>query len=208
MQEAPPIESGRKPERSARGRRLLLLVALVAVLPFAVAVYFVVTDWRPTGRSVNFGELIEPAQPLPAVVLRSLDGQRISTESLRGRWALITVAQTGCTAGCRSNLWKMQQVRLAQGKHMQRVERVLLIDDRARLTATALARAYPGTQVLVGDRATLAPLLRVLAGSETVGERVFLVDPIGNLVLRYGANADPVGLRKDLARLLRLSRIG
>lgn len=208
MQEAPPIESGQRPGRGARGRRLLLLVALVAVLPFVAAIYFVVTDWRPAGRSVNFGELVEPAQPLPAAALRGLEGQRISTASLRGRWVLMTVAQTACTAGCRSNLWKMQQVRLAQGKHMQRVERVLLVDDRARLTATALVRDYPGTQILRGDRATLAPLLRVLAGSEAAGERVFLVDPNGNLVLRYGANADPIGLRKDLARLLRLSRIG
>lgn len=208
MQEAPPIESGHRPERGTRGRRLLLLVALVAVLPFAVAIYFVVTDWRPAGRSVNFGELVEPAQPLPAVTLRGLDGKPVSIESLRGRWLLATVAQTACTAGCRNNLWKMQQVRLAQGKHMQRVERVLLVDDRARLTAPALARDYPGLQILRADRATLAPLLQVLSGSEAAGERVFLIDPNGNLVLRYGANADPVGLRKDLARLLRLSRIG
>ncbi len=208
MQEAPPIESGQRPGYGARGRWVLLVVALVAVLPFAVAVYFVVTDWRPAGRSVNFGELIEPAQPLPAVTLRGLDGKPVSIESLRGRWVLATVAQTGCTAGCRNNLWKMQQVRLAQGKHMQRVERVLLVDDRARLTATALARDYPGTQILRGDQATLAPLLRVLAGSEAADGRVFLVDPNGNLVLRYGVNADPIGLRKDLARLLRLSRIG
>lgn len=208
MQEAPPIESGRRPERGTRGRRLLLLVALVAVLPFAAAITFVVTDWRPAGRSVNFGELVEPAQPLPAVTLRGLDGKPVSIESLRGRWLLATVAQTACTAGCRNNLWKMQQVRLAQGKHMQRVERVLLIDDRARLTAPALARDYPGLQILRADRATLAPLLRALSGSEAAGERVFLIDPNGNLVLRYDANADPVGLRKDLARLLRLSRIG
>jgi len=209
MQEAAPIEQAREAgRRTARGRRVLLLLLLVALIPFAVAAYLVTAHWRPAGGNVNSGELLEPARPLPMAALRGLDGRAISTDSLRGRWLLLTVAQSACTAACRQNLWKMQQVRLAQGQHMKRVERVLLIDRRARLSAAALAREYPGTGILIGDARTLRRLVRALADGDAAGERVFLVDPNGNLVLRYAPDADPSGLRKDLARLLRLSQIG
>jgi len=208
MQEADSTEIAQEARRTARGRRLLLLMALVVLAPFVLAVYLSSSGWRPSGSSVNFGELVEPARPLPAVALRTPQGQPASTESLRGRWVLLTVAQSACTVTCRRNLWKMQQVRLAQGQHMRRVERVLLLDSRARTPAAALMREYPGTQVLIGKTADLAPLVRVLADRESVGDRLFLIDPNGNLVLRYAPNADTTGLRKDLGRLLRLSQIG
>jgi cytochrome oxidase Cu insertion factor (SCO1/SenC/PrrC family) len=209
MQEAPPTESARlAAQRSVRGRRVLLLLLAVALVPFVLAVLLVTSEWRPSGDPRSYGELLEPARPLPVVALRNPDGNPASADSLRGHWTLLTVAQNACTAACRHNLWKMQQVRLAQGQHMKRVERVLLVTSRARLSVAALAQEYPGTQILIADAAALAPLVRALADSDSAGERVYLVDPNGNLVLRYAPDAEPSGLRKDLARLLRLSRIG
>lgn len=208
MQEAPPTEPAKPDRRQARGRRILLLLLLVALVPFALAVFLVGTDWRPGGDRVTFGELLEPARPLPAVALRAPDGEPVGSDSLRGRWLLLTVADGACTAACRRNLWTMQQVRLAQGQHMKRVERMLLVDAGARTSVAALAREYPGTRILIGDRAALQPLVRALADGDRAGERLFLIDPNGNLVLRYAPDADPSGLRKDLARLLRLSQIG
>lgn len=208
MQEAPPTDPGHTAARTTRGRRLLLVLALVALIPFVLAVYFVATDWRPEGRRVNFGELVEPALPLPEAMLRDADGNTVSTASLRGRWVLLTVVHGSCTAGCRGNLWKMQQARLAQGKHMRRVERLLLVDSRAHVLTAALARDYPGTRILTGSTAALAPLRQALTDSAAAGERIYLVDPNGNLVLRYGPHAETSSLHRDLARLLRLSQIG
>jgi len=208
MQEASPTEHTEQARRTTRGRRLLILIALVSLIPFSLAVYLSSSGWRPSGSGVNFGELMEPARPLPAVALHESNGQPVSTESLRGHWILLTVAQSACTVACRNNLWKMQQVRLAQGKHMRRVERVLIMDSRARTPATVLARDYSGTRVLTGKAVDLLPLIRALADNDSAGDRVYLIDPHGNLVLRYAPHAEASGIRKDLARLLRLSQIG
>lgn len=191
-----------------RGRRTLLLLLVISLLPVALAVYLHQTDWRPSGRHLQHGELISPARPLPEVRLHTPDDKPLSLQELRGRWLLISLAPDRCADACRQALWKMQQVRLAQAKDMQRVERVLI----ARHGEARLAADFPGTLVLRADAAAYGPLAGELTGlnpaRDELAGRLQIVDPHGNLVLRYPADIDPARLQKDLARLLRLSQIG
>jgi cytochrome oxidase Cu insertion factor (SCO1/SenC/PrrC family) len=200
------------PATVRRGRRTLLLLALVALLPVLVAGYLLLTDWRPGGKSVQYGELLNPPRSLPDVQLKDADGQTVQLATLRNHWLLLARAQGSCTQACRKNLWTMQQVRLAQGKDMRRVQRVLILDNPRAINPRQLARDYPGTHVLVGNAAGLRSLRAVLdepgEASDAGRDRIYLIDPLGNLVLRYAPGADPGGIRRDLARLLRLSQIG
>lgn len=212
MQEPEILPESVEPAEGRRGRRMLLLLALVALLPALVAGYLFVTDWRPSGKSIQYGELLTPPRSLPDVQLKDAGGQTVQLAALRSRWLLLTRARGSCTQACRKNLWAMQQVRLAQGKDMRRVERVLILDNPRTINPRQLERDYPGTQVLVGSAATLQSLRAVLdepgSSSDAGRDRIYLIDPLGNLVLRYAPGADPSGIRKDLARLLRLSQIG
>ena len=136
--------------------------------------------------------------------LRHLDQRAFRLSELRGKWILLQLDQADCAAACKTKLYNMRQVRLAQGREMERVERVWLILDEAPLE-TQLMREYDGTRML---RASGSPLLAEFPPSGGVRDHIYLIDPLGNLMLRFPKDADPRRMHKDLARLLRASRIG
>ena len=154
----------------------------------------------PAGR-VNYGELLDP-RPLPSVALARLDGTPFALAELKGKWVLLQVDRAACGADCQAKLFDMRQARLAQGQDMARVERVWLLTDNGAPPAE-IARLYDGVAVVRGGAALAAAL-----PAADVRDHVFLVDPLGLLILRFPANADPRGMIKDLQRLLRYSSVG
>jgi cytochrome oxidase Cu insertion factor (SCO1/SenC/PrrC family) len=204
------IDTGTLP--SPRGRRTLILVALLFLLPVVAATVLYVSGWRPEGKSLQHGELVQPARPVGDAELTGADGAPYRLNALRGKWAFVYFSPLPCTQACRNSLYKMQQVRLAQGRDAPRVERVMIVAAAGAGALRELAQQYPGLAAVSGTRATLQTLAREFVSSQgtalDVSGRVYLIDPIGNLVLSYAPDADPTGMRKDLARLLRLSQVG
>ena len=187
--------------RRRRGRRVALLILALCALPTAAAwlAYFA---WPPESRA-NYGELIEPRQ-LRDPELRLLDGSSFRLSQLRGKWVMLQIDSGTCGGRCRKKLLYMRQVRLAQGKAMARIERVWLLEDPVAPEGV-LVREFEGTQIALADgNAILAEF--PAARSQT--DHIYIVDPLGNLVLRFPAAPDPRRIVKDLARLLRASRIG
>lgn len=172
--------------------------------PLAVAVYlYYDTDWRP-GDSNNHGELIVPAVPLPAVELPVQGGGRTGPGFLRDNWSLVYVGRDGCGAPCREALYNGRQMRLALGRLMDRVDRVYLYVG-APPEAEFIAAEHPDMVVADASGPEAAGLLGALAGQP---EGYWLVDPLGNAMMRYPADQAPRGMMDDIKRLLRLSRIG
>jgi hypothetical protein len=179
----------------------MLAIAALCLAPF-IAAMIAYYYWQPQG-GVNYGELI-PARPLSDPPLRHLDQRAFRLSELRGKWILLQLDQADCAAACQAKLYDMRQVRLAQGREMERVERVWLILDEAPLE-TLLMREYDGTRML---RAAGSPLLAEFPPAGGVRDHIYVIDPHGNLMLRFPKDADPRKMNKDLARLLRASRIG
>lgn len=197
---APPLAT---PSHWRRFRTLYLLIA-VCVAP-VVASYLAYYVFTPTERT-NYGLLIEPQRPLPALALRALDGAAFDVKQLRGSWLMVKVDGAACTEPCRQQLWLMRQLRTMQGKDADRIERVFLVTDGAALDA-ALLRDYEGMQVLRADRGELERFLPADAGAR-IEEHIFLIDPLGNLMLRWPREPDPNRMKRDLSKLLKASRIG
>jgi cytochrome oxidase Cu insertion factor (SCO1/SenC/PrrC family) len=171
----------------------------VCALPLAAAVvaYFFLP---PSGR-VNYGDLVEP-RPLPAVRLARVDGAPFALDELKGKWIMLHLDAAGCAAPCQAKLFGMRQSRLAQGDNADRVARVWLVEGTGSPPAP-LARLLEGV-VLV----RAAPeLMAALPGAEP-RDHVYLLDPRGNLMLRFPKDADPQRMIKDLRRLLKYSGIG
>lgn len=179
----------------------MLAIAALCLAPFVAAViaYYY---WHPQKR-MNYGDLIAP-RTLSDEPLRRLDQSAFRLSSLRGKWVLLQLDQAECAAECQAKLYAMRQVRLAQGREMNRVERVWLILDNAPLQ-TLLIREYDGTRML---RAAASPIVAEFPPAGGARDHIYLIDPHGNLMLRFPKNADPSRMNKDLARLLRASRIG
>jgi hypothetical protein len=192
----------------ARNLRTLALLAALFLLPLVIAflVYYA-TAWRPAGH-VNHGVLISPPRPLPLLRLPQLAGGDVpdAATPLRGKWSLVYVGDGACDVDCREALKVMRQTRLALNNDMTRVARVFLATGEC-CAREFLAREHPGLTVLDATGAIAAPLLGEFPPLNRENA-LFLVDPLGNLMMSYDARGDPHGLLEDLKKLLRLSQIG
>jgi cytochrome oxidase Cu insertion factor (SCO1/SenC/PrrC family) len=194
-----------------RRRAQLVGLALFFFVPLGVSfyLYYGQTTWRPLGH-VNHGVLISPARPVPALALPLLAGGTTSPKLLRGKWTLLYVESGDCLESCRKRLYDMRQVRTALDRDMDRVQRVFLaarLEDPTLLST--LHELHPDLIVAKLD-GSAAPLIALLPGGTAAlrDGRIYLIDPLGNLMMWYAADAEPKGLLEDMKRLLRLSSIG
>ena len=181
--------------------RTLYAVIAVCVAP-VVASYFAYYVAPPSGRT-NYGTLISPPRPAPAEMrMTGLDGQAFSFRSLAGKWVMVSASGGDCAERCAAALLQMRQQRLMTGKERDRVARVWLITDDAPV-APELLRDYDGTFFVRAQPATVHELLAGDGGA--LAGHVWLVDPMGNLMLRWPQDPEPQRVRKDLSRLLTAS---
>jgi cytochrome oxidase Cu insertion factor (SCO1/SenC/PrrC family) len=188
-----------------RGRWKLFAVLLVCASPI-IASYLSYYVIKPSGRT-NYGTLIDPrAYPIPPLASTSLDGKPAALDNYKGKWILLKVGAGACLEACRKQLFAMQQLRTMQGKARERIERVWLVTDATPLD-TVLMREYDGTHLLRADPAAVAKWLPVDAGT-SAADHLYLIDPLGNLMMRFPVNPEPGKVHKDIAKLLKASAIG
>ena len=161
-----------------------MLLAAVCAAPLILGTLVYWSGWT-VGRPGNYGELLPP---------RLVAGPPL--EALRGKWVLVSFDAAACDAYCERKLYFMRQARRAQGKEMERVERLWILTDGGAPRADL---------VIEGTRwASLRP--EGFPGN--VRDHVYVVDPLGNLMMRFPRDPDPSLIIKDLKRLLKLSRVG
>ena len=171
-----------------------------------IASYFTYYVIKPEGRT-NYGALIDPrAYPIPQLGTQTLEGKALGLDTYKGKWIMLQVDDAECAEQCRKKLHDMRQLRLAQGKDMDRIERVWLITDRQPLE-TMLMREYDGTHMLRANPELVKAWLPVERGT-AAKDHIYMIDPLGNLMMRFPKDADPNKIKKDVVRLLKASRIG
>lgn len=195
------VEATRDPAMTRSGRWKMFVVLLVCAAP-VIASYFTYYVVRPDGRR-NYGELIDPQRPLPALQGVDAAGQTVALDSLRQQWLFISVADSACDAQCERHLYLQHQLREGLGKDKDRVDWVWLRTGTAPLS-DALRQATQTALVLQVEEAALGQWLAPAPG-QRLSDHLYLVDPIGNWMMRFPADADPKLVRKDLERLLRAS---
>jgi hypothetical protein len=191
--------------RTARGRLKMLLVLAVCAAPVIASylTYFVI---RPESRN-NYSELITPPQAMPAdLPLATLGGQPVKAGSLAGQWLLVVVADAACDATCERHLYLQRQLRETLGRERDRLDKLWLLPDagtpRPELMQ-AIAQGGPAT-VLRVPRAALERWLAPAPG-QTLAQHMYLVDPMGQWMMRVPPDPDPAKLKRDIERLLRAS---
>lgn len=183
------------------GRWKLLLLLLVCAAP-VVASYFTYYVVRPDGRR-NYGELIDPQRPIPAMMGTDAAGKVVPLQGLKDQWLFISVADSSCDQACDEHLFVQRQLREGLGREKGRLDWVWLRTGDQALSEP-LKEATASATVLHVDETELSNWLQPADGQK-LSDHLYLVDPIGNWMMRFPANAEPNKIKRDLERLLKAS---
>ena len=184
---------------SSRSKFLFLMG--VFLMP-VVAAYLAYFGWRPAGHT-NYGDLIK-VTPLQQTTGATHDGTPFDLKGLQGKWVMVHVGPARCDASCAQQLYLMRQTRIAQGKEQSRIERLWVLTDKEPV-GPALLQAHPGLHVWRPANDGFAEQFPAADGRSG---HIYMVDPLGNLMLRFPAQPDAKRMMKDLKLLLKASQIG
>lgn len=198
-------------ERRKSRIKLVLIFSLFAVPLLLASVYLHLV--RSSGGQLgdtSRGQLVDPAVPLTEFTLQSAD-EAFNLDSVRGLWTLLYLPEGACDETCQLNLYHMRQVRLALNHRMDRVQRAMVLQTENQVSATILAE-HPGLVVATGSAEAQSVLRDQVRSAESkmdpMPDAIYLIDPLGNLMLRFPSDLEPKSMLKDLKHLLKVSRIG
>ncbi len=200
-----PVPGQAQQQRRVSGRLKMLIVMLMCAAP-VIASYFTFYVVRPEGRR-NYGELIQPGRALPDMQALGLDGAASNLRSLKGQWLLVSVAGGACAAACEKNIYLQRQLRESLGREKDRLDRVWLVSDDAPIAPALQTQVQAKALDAYALRVPMASLNQWLApaAGQQLTDHLYLVDPVGNWMLRFPVGMDAAKAKRDLDRLLRSS---
>ena len=193
----------------------LLLVLAVFIAPIAGAFFY-----KPSG-FINYGDIYTPARPVENLVMSGPEGQ-VDLDSFRRQWLFLVTANGQCTQACEDNILKIRQLRFMQNNNMTRIRTVFMHADLPEVSALDLAAKYSPieaygvtstefdqwSKILELDDETKDKYKEQDIKSDIQADRIYIIDPAGNLMMSYPADADPNFMKVDIKRLLKASQIG
>lgn len=186
--------------------RLQMILILVVFAAPVVGAFF----YKPTSFN-NYGDIYVPVRPVENLVMTGVDGE-VQLDSFRRQWVFLVTANSECNQACEDNILKMRQLRFMQNNNMTRIRTVFLHTGLLPAVSDDLTRKYSpieSYQVPLDDFKQWTDILKIEnAPIEALKDRIYIIDPAGNLMMSYPASAEPGLMQKDIKRLLKTSQIG
>lgn len=186
---------------------LWIMIAIFAAPVIATWFFYLNPEYLPSGRT-NKGEIIQPVLPLPATLaLETPAGEAFDPGTLGGKWTLVYLGGGACDEVCLDRLIAMRQIRLALGESRLSVERLLILTDpTASALASDLETKLDGMHAVLADASGAAALFDSLGEGMAALDRIYILDPMGNLMMRYARDAAAQDTLDDMERLLKASK--
>jgi len=204
-------------KRTLKGRLLMIAVLLICAAPVVLSylTYYVI---RPTSLR-SFGELIQPTLSLPEmsveVITKPVADKNMNAlhlNSLKGQWLILSLSEGACNDDCQKSLYFQRQIHAALGREKDRVDRVwLIMDDKG--VNPELTRGVGDSWVIRASKDDVVKWLgsatqmdKTKSNESQVVDYVYLVDPMGELMMRFSSKIEidtAPKIRRDLERLLR-----
>jgi len=200
--------------KQGKGRKQLVLLVSFFVAPIIIAI--IIYNNMPAGgpsETKNYGDLVVPAKPLLDVVLQTESGKDYKFSDMNKTWVLIYIGKSSCDKACADALYKMRQSRLAQrGEHLRIKRLYISTNGKEKASLKTVLKEHPGLEVVSGNTKNIELVLKQFEldnkAAAKSANRLYLVDPFGNLMMSYDNGFDAKGLIKDMTLLLKVSRIG
>lgn len=192
--------------RQSRGRLMLISMLIFFITPIVVVIAMYKLDWRPQGSSV--GELVTPARLLNMQQPLLLSDGKLAADNLwKDKWSMVYVAAE-CAEKCAKKLYIMRQLHVSLYKEIPRMQRLLVTTTQ---DVSELKKNYPELLIVnqpSADISTLSDQFELDGEPATSSDRIYLVDPLGHLMMSFAADTDPALVRKDITRLMKYSWAG
>ena len=193
-------------EMQRRGRKVFMLMLVFFIVPILVVILMFKLNWKPSGASL--GELVKPPRLLNTPsMLRASDAKPLTSAMWKERWSIVYVA-ANCKEDCLNKLHDMRQLHVSLYKDIERTQRVLITSTQ---DVTNIKRDYPDMLIVnqpLDSIAELSQQFQINNEEATTANRMYLVDPLGHLMMSYQPKVPLADVRKDITRLLRYSWAG
>ena len=200
------VEKDTKPKSNLTFWMLVFVFAFPYVFAF---IYFQFKDELPTQKTTNHGDLISPVRSISNINLIGIDGENLN-DKLRGKWILLTVANSSCNKSCQQNIYHIRQIHRAMSGESLRVKKLLVLSETSQLGELKEKLAdYSATKIAIGSESSIKELMDLLKDPNPTAENgIYMIDPLGNYMMSYPENFDANLIIKDLERLLKVSQVG
>jgi len=203
MSEINQLDTAQKP---GNGRKVLIALSAVFILPFTIAALLHFLDIRPSGKS--FGNLVTP--PVSLAIPALIDGKSkiFAANNWQKKWNIVVIEHSACEISCQEKIDLVSKVQTSLNKDIERVQRILILPTEKNINLIAtLQNKFPDLIILTENKQSMS---QFLSKFEVYGQphSIYLVDPLGNLMMNYPQDFKPRELRGDLVRLLKNSWAG
>jgi hypothetical protein len=160
--------------------------------------------------TVNRGDLVDPPVPLDLNRVMTTGGTP-AVDIAAGRWLVLHLLSNPCDERCQSVMTDLRQIHIGTGRHRDEVALLLIGSTDYAKTAASIYDGFHFAETgELGFAASLTAAYgasggRPLDSGDGVIGSTFIVDPEGNLMLRYAPGYDRADLNKDLKKLLKWS---
>jgi cytochrome oxidase Cu insertion factor (SCO1/SenC/PrrC family) len=186
------------------GRKILLMLGVIFILPFTIAATLHLLNLKPTGHS--YGNLVQPPKPLNFTIIQDAQGKEIKPDQWLKKWSVVTLDSTNCAEPCQADMHLLKQINTSLNKDAHRLQRVIIMPTEPNADVISqLQKRYPELVILAG---TSPEIVKFSSQFNVADGHIYLIDPLGNLMMSYPKIAEPKGVRKDLMRLLKNSWAG
>lgn len=204
-------QQSKKPGMDPRLSVILLVLAFVVPVGLAIVLHSVGGGFK-TEHTTNWGNLVTPVRPIATFSGMTIDGKSFDSQTLKGKWTMFYIDSANCNESCLNNLYTIRQSRLGMGGEKDRVLRVMVLRDKGNGNLDDVVKEHPGMIIVRLEKPEYEKLLKnfEFEGLEKAdtAQRIYFIDPLGNLMMHYERDVNPRGVVKDLERLLKYSRIG
>lgn len=196
--------SDTKPTTTQKPRGQLKLLAIFAVVigPILVAGIMAKTGFVPQSNT-NRSDLVEPQI--------QLEDWQLNAEPVGygSPWRILVSSPQDCLDDCMALLHEARQINVALGREAGRVTHMLALADKPSSELQARLEAeYPRLEQSTLNAAAYQNSLSNHPQQWQEGPQLWVVDPLGRVVLHQEADEPGKQLLDDLKHLLKVSKVG
>jgi len=197
-----------------KNKRTMVLLFLMFLAPILFAIYLFNTHSSEGYVTKNKGTLIRPAKELKNVNLTYFGNNKpYKLADQEHQWVMVFIGAGECDDNCKHQLVVMRQTRLAQGGDFTRINRLyVMLNKQSDKFMKEVKEYHPDMDIVTGTSKQLTNITKQFKLADKIepgkSNRIYIVDPIGNLMMYYELDANASDIAKDLARLLKVSQMG